>query len=168
MAVALRIKDHLGVSLDALAATAGARGRLLGLDLGTKTIGLALGSRETALATPLETIRRGKFAADAQEIARLIGTERIAGLVLGLPLNMDGSEGPRAQSTRSFALNLLRALDEADLLRALAFVDERLSSFAAEDEMAAAGVSRTRQKIHVDAAAAAEILRRALVGMGPA
>ena len=167
MAVALRIKDHLSVSLDTLARAADARGRLLGLDLGTKTIGLALGSRETALATPLETIRRGRFAADAQAIARLIDMERIVGLVLGLPLNMDGSEGPRAQSTRSFALNLLRTLDEAGLLRPLAFVDERLSSVAAEDEMAAAGLSRTRQKIHIDAAAAAEILRRALVAMEP-
>ncbi len=162
MAIAPQIASHLGVSMPALAQMAGRRGRLLALDLGTKTIGLALTSLETRLPTPLDTIRRTKFSADARRLSRLVEGEAIGGLVLGLPLNMDGSEGARAQSTRSFALNLLRTLDEAGLLRPLAFVDERLSSVAAEDVMEEAGLSRARRIRHVDAAAAAEILMRAL------
>ena len=151
-----------GVPLAALAEASGPRGRLLALDLGTRTIGLATGTMEMGLPTPLRTIQRTKFTADADALARLIASERIAGLVLGLPINMDGTEGPRAQSTRSFALNLARFLDARGLLLPLSFVDERLSSVAAEDEMTAAGLSRRRQKQHVDAAAAAEILARAL------
>ena len=166
MAIAPHIAAALGVAPDALRDAVGPRGRLLGLDLGTKTIGLAVVSLETGLPMPLKTLQRTKFGTDAARLARLIDEERIAGLVMGLPLNMDGSEGPRVQSTRSFSLNLLRALGEAGLLRPLAFVDERLSSVAAEDEMATAGLSRKTQKAHVDAAAAAEILRRALQEMG--
>ncbi|MEM7567326.1 MAG: Holliday junction resolvase RuvX, partial [Pseudomonadota bacterium] len=167
MAVSPSIAAALGMPMTALAEAAGSRGRLLALDLGTKTIGLAIASLETRLPTPLETIRRTKFTADAARIARLIEAEAVGGLVLGLPLNMDGSEGSRAQSTRSFALNLLRALEAAGLMRPLAFVDERLSSVAAEDAMEEAGLARARQRRHVDAAAAAEILRRGLAEMTP-
>lgn len=166
MAVPETLKALIGVPIDDLARRAGPRGRWLGLDLGTRTIGLAIVSLETRLPTPSETIRRTKFKADAARIARLIADEAIDGLVLGMPYNMDGSEGVRAQSTRSFALNLMRDLEARALVRPLAFVDERLSSVAAQDEMAEAGLNGREIARHVDAAAAAEILERALEEIG--
>ena len=101
--------------------------RLLGLDVGEKTIGLALSDPGLAIASPLMTLRRGKFTADAERLGRLIGERRVGGLVVGLPVNMDGSEGPRCQSVRQFAANLLARLDLP-----LAFWDERTHAFLIE------------------------------------
>ena len=103
------------------------RGGLLGLDLGTKTIGIAVSDRRRTVATPLETIRRKKFSLDAARLLEIAAEREICGLLLGLPLNMDGSEGPRCQSTRAFARNLTRLTDLP-----IGFWDERLSTVAAE------------------------------------
>jgi putative holliday junction resolvase len=131
--------------------------RLLGLDLGTKTIGLAIGSMPMGIATPLLTIRRTKFQQDAQALLAIAHKESVTGLVLGLPLNMDDSEGPRAQSTRAFVRNL-GALSPLPVL----LWDERLSSFEAEDMMREAGISSRRRAEMIDAAAAQVILQGAL------
>ncbi len=137
-----------------------ARGRLLGLDLGEKTIGLAISDRDRSLASPLETLRRGKFRQDAEALAAIIAEREVAGLVLGLPFNMDGSEGPRCQSTRQFARNLEV---EAGMTLPVAFWDERLSTAAVErlliDE---ADMTRARRAEVVDKMAAAYILQGAL------
>ena len=110
-----------------------------------------------SIATPYHTIRRTKFTADVAELAKLAARENICGLVLGLPLNMDGSEGPRAQSTRAFVRNMAGKLDLPVLLW-----DERLSSVAAEESMIEAGVKRDKRARHIDAVAAAIILQGAL------
>lgn len=131
--------------------------RLLGLDLGAKTIGLAIGTLDVGIATPLTTIRRTKFKQDAAELMALVKKENIAALVLGLPFNMDGSEGSRAQSTRAFARNLAPFGPPPILL-----FDERLSSAAAFEGMKEAGLSRRNREAMIDAAAAAIILQDAL------
>ena len=131
--------------------------RLLGFDLGTKTIGIAMSDVERRIATPLETIARTKFTADAQRIAALVARFGIGGLVLGLPVNMDGSEGPRAQATRAFARNL-----QALVPLPLAFWDERLSTAAVTRALIAADASRARRAEIVDQVAAAYILQGAL------
>ena len=131
--------------------------RLLGLDLGEKTIGLALSDPGLSVASPLTTIRRTKFTADAKELLRLVAEQQVGGLVIGLPLNMDGSEGPRCQSVRQFAANLLKLQDLPVL-----FWDERLSTMAVEREMVAADLSRAKRAKVVDQAAAAFILQGAL------
>lgn len=128
--------------------------RLLGLDVGEKTIGLALSDATLSIATPLETLRRGKFAVDAEKLGIIIARQGVGGLVLGLPVNMDGSEGPRAQSTRAFAHNLLKKSDMP-----LAFWDERLSTAAVTRGMIEADLSRARRAELVDKAAAAYILQ---------
>ena len=128
--------------------------RLMGLDVGEKTIGLALSDTTLAIATPLETLRRGKFAVDAEKLGIIIARQGVGGLVLGLPVNMDGSEGPRAQSTRAFAHNLLKKSDMP-----LAFWDERLSTAAVTRGMIEADLSRARRAELVDKAAAAYILQ---------
>ena len=128
--------------------------RLLGADLGTKTIGLALSDVERRIATPLETIKRTKFTPDAERIRAICDRFGVAGLVLGLPLNMDGSEGPRAQSTRAFARNLAPILG-----RPVAFWDERLSTFAVTRTLIEADASRARRAQVVDKLAAAYILQ---------
>jgi len=138
-------------------AEASAATRLLGIDLGTKTIGLALSDAGRALASPLVTLKRGKFSADAAQLAALCKMHQIGGVVLGLPLNMDGSAGPRAQATRAYGVNLTRALGLPVLLS-----DERLSSFAADESMIEAGVSSAKRATKIDAAAAAVILQDAL------
>jgi putative Holliday junction resolvase len=137
--------------------------RLMGLDLGAKTIGLALSDPAKRLATPLETLRRGRFADDAAKLAGLVAAHGVGGLVLGLPLNMDGSAGPRAQATRAFARNLLARLDLP-----LALWDERLSTAAVERAMIGADVSRAKRAERVDAAAAAYILQGVLDRMARA
>jgi len=131
--------------------------RLLGLDVGTKTIGLALSDVMRQIATPLETIRRTKFQADAARLFALAKEHGAGGLVIGFPLNLDGSEGPRAQSTRAFARNLapLTALP-------MAFWDERLSTAAAERALLEADTSRKRRAELIDKMAAAYILQGAL------
>lgn len=131
--------------------------RLLGLDLGTKTIGIAVSDGLLSIATPLTTIRRKKFGEDAARLLTLAEANNVAGLVLGLPLNMDGSEGPRAQASRAFARNLA---GHSDL--PVALWDERLSTVAAEREMLAMDYSRRQRAEKIDAAAAAIILQGAL------
>jgi putative Holliday junction resolvase len=145
------------VALDALK-TGLARGqRLLGLDVGSKTVGLALSDTTLTIASPLETIRRAKFTADAERLVTLVGEHHVGGLVIGLPVSMDGSEGPRCQSTRDFAANLLEKMDIP-----IAFWDERLSTAAVERMMIEADLSRRRRGQLVDKLAAAYILQGAL------
>jgi putative holliday junction resolvase len=131
--------------------------RLLGLDLGTKTIGIAICDGGLRMAMPSRTIRRTKFTADVAELAAIAKEEMIGALVVGLPLNMDGSEGPRAQSTRSFVRHLKGKLDLPVVLW-----DERLSSVAAEEAMIEAGIKRRRRAENIDAVAASIILQGAL------
>jgi|SRR5262245_42640092 len=134
-----------------------ARGALVGLDLGTKTIGVAASDPDRRLAAAVETIARKSFTADAARVLALAAERRAVGLVLGLPVNMDGSEGPRAQSARSFARNLSRATDLP-----IALWDERLSTAAVERQLIAADVSRAKRAAIIDAHAAAYILQGAL------
>jgi putative Holliday junction resolvase len=134
-----------------------ASGKLLGLDLGSKTIGVAVSDGMRYSATPLETIRRAKFTADAARIGELIAENGAVGIVLGLPLNMDGSEGPRAQSTRAFARNLAAKVDVP-----IAFWDERLSTSAVTRTLIDADVRRDRRAKVVDKLAASYILQGAL------
>lgn len=131
--------------------------RLLGLDLGSKTIGLALSDASWQVASPLETIRRRKWREDMARLAAVIAERGVGGLVLGLPVNMDGSEGPRCQSVRQTAVNILAALDLP-----LLFWDERLSTAAVERAMIDADLSRRRRSAVIDQAAAAYILQGAL------
>jgi putative Holliday junction resolvase len=128
--------------------------RFLGLDIGTKTIGLALSDVLGMIATPTETLRRGKFMDDAKKLLAMVKQHDVGALVLGLPLNMDGSEGPRCQSVRQFAANLL-AIQDIDI----AFWDERLSTVVAHRVMIDADLSRKRQAEVVDKMAAAVILQ---------
>jgi putative Holliday junction resolvase len=134
-----------------------ASGKLLGLDLGTKTIGVAISDGMRYSATPLETIRRSKFTADAERLRFLIADNQAAAIVLGLPLNMDGSEGPRAQSTRAFARNLARLIAIP-----IAFWDERLSTSAVTRTLIEADVRREKRAEVVDKLAASYILQGAL------
>ena len=133
------------------------RGALIGLDLGTKTIGVATSDPDRRLATAVETIARKTFTDDAARILVLAAERKAAGFVLGLPVNMDGSEGPRAQSTRAFARNLARRTDLP-----IALWDERLSTAAVERELIAADVTRARRAAVIDQHAAAFILQGAL------
>ena len=134
-----------------------ARGALMGLDPGARTIGVAVSDGMRLTATALETIRRSRLAEDAARLAELALHRAVAGVVIGLPLNMDGSEGPRAQSARAFARNVAGAL-----ALPVALFDERLSTVAAEEAMLAAGVPRARRAGKVDKIAAAIILQGAL------
>lgn len=140
-----------------LAALLPGTGALAGLDLGEKTIGVAISDLRRSVATPATVIRRVKFTTDAEALLALLTAREVRGIVLGLPLNMDGSEGPRVQSTRAFARNLER-------LTALpmAFWDERLSTVAAERALLEADASRKRRKEVIDAVAASYILQGAL------
>lgn len=134
-----------------------ARGALIGLDLGTKTIGVAVSDPDRRIAAPVETVARKRFALDARRIIALAAERRTVAYVLGLPINMDGSEGPRAQATRAFARNLekLTALP-------IALWDERLSTAAVERALIAADVSRAKRKAVIDQHAATYILQGAL------
>jgi len=134
-----------------------ARGALIGLDLGTKTIGVATSDPDRRLATGVETIARKTFTADAARLLALAAERKAAGFVLGLPINMDGSEGPRAQSTRAFARNLARLTDLP-----IALWDERLSTAAVERELITADVSRKKRAAVIDQHAATFILQGAL------
>lgn len=131
--------------------------RLMGLDLGSKTIGLALSDVLLTVATPLETIRRTKFQADAAQLIALAAKHEVGGLVIGLPLNMDGTEGPAAQSARSFARNLERLSPLP-----VTFWDERLSTAAVTRTLIDADASRARRAEVVDKMAASYILQGAL------
>ena len=141
----------------ALQAALGRHQRLLGLDLGEKTVGLALSDPGLSVASPITTIRRTKFTLDAKELLRIVAERQVGGLVIGLPLNMDGSEGPRCQSVRQFAINLTKLQDMPIL-----FWDERLSTVAVEREMVAADLSRAKRAKVVDQTAAAFILQGVL------
>jgi putative Holliday junction resolvase len=132
-----------------------------GLDLGEKTIGVAVSDRRLSVATPLETIRRKKFTLDAEALLAICTKREIAGLVLGLPMNMDGTEGPRCQSTRAFARNLERLTSLP-----IAFWDERLSTVAAERALLEADTSRKRRSEVIDHVAAGFILQGALDRIG--
>jgi putative Holliday junction resolvase len=135
--------------------------RLLGLDVGEKTIGLALSDPGLSVASPVSTIKRTKFTADANALLKLAAERGVGGLVIGLPLNMDGSEGPRCQSVRQFAANLLKLKDMPIL-----FWDERMSTMAVERAMIAHDVTRAKRDKVVDQAAAAFILQGALDALG--
>lgn len=140
-----------------MAALLPARGALIGLDLGEKTIGVAASDPDRRLATGVETIARTKFAADAARLIQLAVDRKAAGFVLGLPLNMNGTEGPRAQSARAFARNLA---PRAGL--PIGLWDERLSTMAVERDLIAADASRAKRKAVIDQHAAAFILQGAL------
>jgi putative Holliday junction resolvase len=129
--------------------------RLMGLDIGTKTIGLALSDVERRLASPLDTIRRTRFSEDAAILMKRVAEFQVAALVIGFPLNMDGSEGPRAQSTRAFVRNLSATL-------VVSYWDERLSTAAVERELIAQDASRKKRAAVIDRMAAAYILQGAL------
>jgi putative holliday junction resolvase len=133
------------------------RGALIGLDLGTRTIGVATSDPDRRLATGVETVARTRFAADAGRLLALAAERKAVAFVLGLPLNMDGSEGPRAQATRAFARNLSRLTDLP-----IGLWDERLSTAAVERELIAADVSRGKRKAVIDQHAAIFILQGAL------
>ena len=133
------------------------RGALIGLDLGTKTIGVAVSDPDRRIAAPVETIARARFTRDAKRILELAAERRAVGIVLGLPINMDGTEGPRAQSTRAFARNLTRLTELS-----IALWDERLSTAAVERALIAADASRSKRKAVIDQHAAAYILQGAL------
>jgi putative Holliday junction resolvase len=141
----------------AFAAALPATGALAGLDFGEKTIGVALSDTRRTVASPAETIRRTKFTADAAALQAILANRAVVGLILGLPLNMDGSEGPRCQSTRAFARNFSR-LSELPI----AFWDERLSTVAAERALLEADTSRRRRGEVIDHVAAGFILQGAL------
>jgi putative Holliday junction resolvase len=131
--------------------------RLLGLDVGTQTIGMALSDVTRSVATPFDTIRRSKFTADAKTIREVVEKNQVGALVIGFPLNLDGSEGPRAQSTRAFARNLAAHVEVP-----MVFWDERLSTAAVERHLIEADASRKRRAEVVDRMAAAYILQGAL------
>jgi len=131
--------------------------RLLGLDLGSKTIGIALSDVMCRIATPMEIINRTKFTKDAQRLTTIISEHNVGGLILGFPLNMDGSEGPRCQSTRQFAVNI-----REKTALPIALWDERLSTVAVTRTLLEADTSRKRRKQLVDKLAAAYILQGAL------
>ncbi len=143
------------VTLDALSLAPGSR--LLGIDLGEKTIGLALSDTLLTVATPMETLRRGKFTADAAKLETIIAGQGVGGIVLGLPLNMDGSAGPAAQAARAFGRNLA-----GRIALPVVFWDERLSTAAVTRTLLDADASRKRRGEVVDKMAAAYILQGAL------
>jgi len=134
---------------------------LLGLDLGTKTIGVAVSDTLWSIATPRETIKRKKFGLDADALDKIIADTSAGGLILGLPMNMDGSEGPRCQATRAFARNLA-----ARCPLPIGYWDERLSSVAAERAMLEADMSRAKRAEAIDHVAAGYILQGALDRIG--
>ena len=145
------------MNVEELAAMLNGSGALLGLDLGTKTIGLAVCDPGWQVVTPLHTLARSKFTKDAENLCAVAASRNIRALVLGLPLNMDGSEGIRAQSTRSFARNLAGFLPLP-----LLFWDERLTSVAAKEQMYEAGLPKKQHQAQIDARAAAIILQSAV------
>ena len=149
------------LDLVAAAAQLPARGALIGLDLGTKTIGVATSDPDRRLATGVETIQRKAFKQDAARLLAIATERRAVGFVLGLPINMDGSEGPRAQSTRAFARNLAGLTDLP-----IGLWDERLSTSAVERELIGMDVSRAKRAEVIDEHAAIFILQGALDRLG--
>ncbi|MGJ3649742.1 Holliday junction resolvase RuvX [Sphingomonas sp. GlSt437] len=131
-------------------------GRLIGLDVGTKTIGTALCDAGWSFASPAELIRRTKFTADKAALSTMIGAQQVKGIVIGLPLNMDGTDSPRTQSTRAFARNL------DDLALPILLWDERWSTVAVERVMIEQDMSRAKRAERIDSLAAAHILQGAI------
>jgi putative Holliday junction resolvase len=131
--------------------------RLLGVDYGAKAIGIAISDERLSVASPLTTLKRGRFADLLKELQALIARHNVGGVVVGLPLNMDGSTGPSAQAARTFARNLLQ-----HVTLPLAFWDERMSTMAVERAMIDADLSRAKRDARIDAAAAAYILQGCL------
>ncbi len=148
-------------TIEDLAAALAPMRAVAGLDLGEKTIGVAVSDRMLSVASPLQTIRRTKFTKDAEALLALVAARDLGGLVLGLPRNMDGSEGPRCQSTRAFARNLSRLTEIP-----IGFWDERLSTVAAERALLEADTSRKRRSEVIDHVAAGYILQGALDRIG--
>ncbi len=144
-------------ALEDFAASLAPMRALMGLDLGEKTIGIAVSDRMLSVASPLETVRRVKFTADAARVLEIAAAREVGGLILGLPRNMDGSEGPRCQSTRAFARNLSRLTELP-----IGFWDERLSTVAAERALLEADTSRKRRAQVIDHVAAGYILQGVL------
>ena len=140
--------------LDAVATALPRAQGLAGLDLGTATIGVAVSDTLLSIATPLETVRRRKFSQDAAQLSQILAERRIGGIVLGLPRNMDGTEGPRCQSTRAFARNFGQLWDGP-----ITFWDERLSTVAAEKALLEADTTRKRRAEVIDHVAASYILQ---------
>jgi putative holliday junction resolvase len=134
---------------------------ICGLDLGDKTIGIAVSDLRRTVSTPIHVIRRSKFTEDAAALLAILTERNIAGIILGLPLNMDGSEGPRVQSTRAFARNLIKLTDLP-----ITFWDERLSTVAAERALIEADTSRKRRREVIDQVAAGYILQGVLDRLG--
>ena len=134
--------------------------RILGLDLGSKTIGIAISDPFLRVASPIETIQRKKFTKDAEHLARICEEKNVGAFLIGLPLNMDGTEGPRCQSTRDFARELILRIDLP-----VAFFDERMSTMAVERAMIDADMTRKKRAARVDQLAAAYILQAALDSM---
>src|SRR5262245_47292825 len=160
--IRIRCRSMPIVTLPALRLLIAPKARLLGLDLGTKTIGLAISDPGLAVASPIDTIRRSRFAADAGALLALVDRRGGGGFVLGLPINMDGSEGPRSQSVRAFADNLLKVRDVP-----IAFWDERMSTAAVDRFLIEeADMSRKRRAEVTDKMAAAYILQGALDALG--
>ncbi|ALI54297.1 putative holliday junction resolvase [Celeribacter marinus] len=147
------IFDDIG----AFKATLPAMRSVAGLDLGDKTIGVAISDRLLTVATPTDTIRRKKFGVDAESLLALLTAREVGGIILGLPRNMDGSEGPRCQKTRAFARNLSQLTPLP-----ITFWDERLSTVAAERAMLEADMSRAKRAEKIDQVAASVILQGAL------
>ena len=153
----LAVTETSVIRIEDLPRLIGAEARLLGLDLGSKTIGMALSDVTRSIATPFDTIRRTKFTMDAKTISEVIESNRVGAVVIGLPFNLDGSEGPRAQSTRAFARNLAAYIGVP-----MVFWDERLSTAAVERHLIEADASRKRRAEVIDRMAAAYILQGAL------
>lgn len=144
-------------SIEEFSAHIGPAQALMGLDLGTKTIGVALSDSFQTVATPIETVKRKKFGVDAARLLEIIDQRSVGGIILGLPRNMDGSEGPRCQSTRAFARNLAQLVAVP-----IGYWDERLSTVAAERALLEADTSRKRRAEVIDHVAASYILQGVL------
>ena len=154
------MQDHnqlWDLPLDTLKGKLSEKQKLLGFDLGSKTIGLSISNPGLTIATPLETLKRKKFSITLEELASIITTNEVGGFVFGLPNNMDGTAGPRVQSTRAFARNLFEKL-----IIPTSFWDERLSTIAVSRTLLEADLSRAKRKAVVDKLAAAYILQGAL------
>ena len=147
----------IGEDLNRFSISLPKKGRLLGLDLGAKTIGLALSDISRRIATPMDTLRRTKFDRNASHLRKIYSEHSVTGIVLGLPINMNGSEGPRCQATRAFARNI-----ETHLVAPILLWDERLSTAAVTQALIAADLSRNKRAKLVDKMAAGYILQGAL------
>lgn len=150
-------KQPFCASINELAQRLAPNQRLMGLDVGEKTIGMAVSDALLSIATPVDTIRRGKFSKDVEALAKIVAERKVGGFVIGYPINMNGTEGPRCQSIRQFARNLHEKLALPVFLW-----DERMSSQAVERMMDEGGLSRNRKAALVDKLAASYILQGAL------